>query len=512
MGTIRCCAVSLLSLIVLALCISNGFCASIDSCPGYKASNVQQGSGKLTADLTLASDACDVYGTDLKDLRLLVEYQSGKLYHVVTREICLPMSEHRLHVKIYDAEERVYQVPESVVPRPASGFVDECDLHFDVQQEPFSFAISRKSTGEVLFDTSAAPLIFESEYLRLRTSLPADPNLYGLGENVDSLRLPTADYFHTLWNAGEPFLPHANLYGSHNVYYDHRGANGTHAVFMLSSSGMKINIDQDETGQYLEYNSLGGAIDLYFMSGANPKEASIEYAKTIGYPALMPYWGFGFHQCRYGYQDVYEVAGVVANYSEANIPLETMWTDIDYMDYRRTLSLDPARFPIDKMRRMIDHLHEHQQKYIVMVDPAVEKYEYTPFQQGQTADVFLKQQNDSLYTGVVWAGASVFPDWFDDNTQAYWDEQFGRFFNADTGVDIDGLWIDMNEARSVAALSSTFISLLTVTVTFVITHAQTQCWTQYRTKIHLDRLQLECIRLMRSQASHQPSNHRVWRM
>ena len=175
----------------------------------------------------------------------------------------------------------------------------------------------------------------------------------------------------------------------------------------------------------------------------------MEVAKTVGYPAMMPYWGFGFHQCRYGYQDVYEVAGVVANYSQANIPLETMWTDIDYMDYRRTLSLDPARFPVEKMRQMIDHLHAHQQNYIVMVDPAVAKYPYTPFQQGHSADAFLKEQNDSLYTGVVWAGASVFPDWFAPTTQAYWTEQFGRFFSGDSGVDIDGLWIDMNEARLV---------------------------------------------------------------
>ena len=53
--------------------------SQISSCPGYQASNVQEIDGTLTADLSLAGDACNVHGTDLPNLRLLVEYQIGKL-------------------------------------------------------------------------------------------------------------------------------------------------------------------------------------------------------------------------------------------------------------------------------------------------------------------------------------------------------------------------------------------------------------------------------------------------
>lgn len=59
--------------------------------------------------------------------------------------------------------------------------------------------------------------------------------------------------------------------------------------------------------------------------------------------------------------------------------------------------------------------------------------------------MFLKKADGSLYKGRVWPGATVFPDWFHSNTQGYWNDEFAKFFNADTGVDIDALWIDMNE-------------------------------------------------------------------
>jgi alpha-glucosidase len=85
-----------------------------------------------------------------------------------------------------------------VFPRPSNNFVGSgSDLTFDFNEDPFSFSVSRASTGEVLFDTTGTALVFESQYVRLRTSLPQDANLYGLGESADPLRLPRKDYQRT---------------------------------------------------------------------------------------------------------------------------------------------------------------------------------------------------------------------------------------------------------------------------------------------------------------------------
>jgi hypothetical protein len=51
--------------------------ADPNACPGYTASNVVTTDSTLTADLTLAGTACNVYSEDLQDLKLLVEQQNG---------------------------------------------------------------------------------------------------------------------------------------------------------------------------------------------------------------------------------------------------------------------------------------------------------------------------------------------------------------------------------------------------------------------------------------------------
>ncbi|KAH7104644.1 glycoside hydrolase family 31 protein [Auriculariales sp. MPI-PUGE-AT-0066] len=409
---------------------------SVAECRGYNAKNVHTTPSSITADLVLAAP-CGVYGNDIEKLSLSVTYED----------------EERLHVKI-GATGR-YEVPNSVFSRPKSKNLStgRSQLEFKYQTTPFSFQVIRKSDKEVLFDTTNQPLVFEEQYLRIATTLPADANLYGLGEHTSSFRLPNDNYTRTLWNRDSYAVPeNSNLYSTHPVYYEHRKS-GTHAAFLLNSNGMDIKINQVSGKTQLEYNIIGGIFDFYFLAGSktNPADVSRQFAKIVGLPAEVPWWSFGLHQCRYGYQNYIEVAQVVENYTLAGIPLETMWTDIDYMEDRIIFSNDVQYFPTKRVREIINYLHGHDQKYIVMVDPAISTRTIDAngaYKRGLAQDLFVKAADGTPFHGVVWPGVTVYPDWFHTSTQAFWTNEFKQFFNPQTGWDIDGLWIDMNEAAS----------------------------------------------------------------
>ncbi|PPQ91932.1 hypothetical protein CVT25_000975 [Psilocybe cyanescens] len=416
----------------------------LEACPGYSASNVKVRHDGLSADLTLAGSPCNVFGNDVKKLSLEVTYETSD----------------RLHVKITDPSSTRYEVPESILPRPSSSpstSSKSSAIQFSYNSSPFSFTVSRSSDNEVLFSTTGHALIFEPQYLRVKTSLPANANIYGLGEHTNTFRLPTDNTTLTLWSRDAYGVPTgSNLYGNHPVYFEHR-TSGTHGVFLLNSNGMDVkltggngNSSDPNGGLGLEYNVIGGVLDFYFLAGSesDPTAVARQYAEVVGVPAEVPYWSFGLHQCRFGYQNFVDVANVITRYAAAQIPLETMWTDIDYMFQRRIFTVDPDYFPLSRMREIVDYLHAHEQRFVLMTDPAVAYLPgdtYAPYNNGKMLDVWLKAPNGSESLGVVWPGVTVFPDWFHPNAQQYWTSEFASFYSPVTGLDIDGAWIDMNE-------------------------------------------------------------------
>ena len=54
--------------------------AILDACPGYKATNIESSGPTLTADLSLAGQACNVFGADIQELKLQVIYETGTVF------------------------------------------------------------------------------------------------------------------------------------------------------------------------------------------------------------------------------------------------------------------------------------------------------------------------------------------------------------------------------------------------------------------------------------------------
>ncbi|KAH7357582.1 glycosyl hydrolases family 31-domain-containing protein [Pyrenochaeta sp. MPI-SDFR-AT-0127] len=443
-----------------------------DVCPGYKASNLEENERGLSATLTLAGEPCNVYGTDVQELTLNVEYQAkGRLAVGIVPK----------YIDASNASQ--WLVPEDLIPRPKSedGYEDS-DLQFDWGNDPsFWFTVTRRSTGDVLFTTKGTHLVYQNQFVEFVNALPEDYNLYGLGERIHGLRLHN-NFTATIYAAdvGDPI--DRNLYGSHPFYletrYFEKSGNGTkkalkqsdfnqrsfgndengsgspyesysHGVYYRNLHGMDVVLKPD----HLTWRTLGGAIDLFFFDGPTQPEVTKHYqTSAIGLPAMQQYWTFGFHQCRWGYRNWTETREIVETMRAFNIPMETIWLDIDYMDQYRDFTLDPVTFPPSEAADFFGWLHGNNQHFVPIVDGAIyipnpqnSSDAYDTYTRGNESGVFLNNPDGSQYIGAVWPGYTVFPDWMSANGVSWWIKEMVEWYKE---VPFSGFWVDMTEVSS----------------------------------------------------------------
>jgi alpha-glucosidase len=220
-----------------------------------------------------------------------------------------------------------------------------------------------------------------------------------------------------------------------------------HHLTVLNGDAAGFFIDNGYRGHFEFHHGLqyrfhfaGGQYTEYVFAGPSLKSIVSEYSELTGRMAAPPMWALGYHQCRWHTYTQEMIENLGSLYRKHDIPCDTLWLDIEYMNKYRVFTWNKETFPC--VPNMIEGLNEAGFRVVPIVDPGV-KFEpgYSVYEDGLKDDVFCKTENGTLYTGQVWPGKTVFPDFVTDRARRWWGKWNAQLIQS----GLSGIWNDMNE-------------------------------------------------------------------
>lgn len=302
------------------------------------------------------------------------------------------------------------------------------------------------------------------EAIALDFSFPQAEVLFGIPEHADTFilkstsgtdpyRLYNLDVFEYVVDSKMA------LYGSVPVLYGH-GSRRTAGVFWHNAAETWVDIftaeknvvssimnfvsgSSETTPPAANFMSESGIIDAFIMLGPSPLDVFKQYTALTGTAKLPQLYALAYHQCRWNYNDEKDVETVSAKFDEHDIPMDTMWLDIEYTDGKKYFTWDQFKFP--NPLGMIKNLTDLGRHLVVIIDPHI-KRDSGYFFHNECTDrgYYVKTRDGKDYEGWCWPGAASYPDFFNKAVRDYYADQY-RLENFNTVTSSVMIWNDMNE-------------------------------------------------------------------
>jgi alpha-glucosidase len=296
-------------------------------------------------------------------------------------------------------------------------------------------------SGKTILDDSVAPIRLDGSQFTLRKALPIGERIFGLGDktgNFDRRGQSFINWNTDAWGFQRDTDP---IYKSIPFYIGNGEAGGAYGLFLDSSwrSWFDFGHRDDDT---IEIGADGGPIDYYVIAGPSIRDVVRRYTELTGKAPLPPLWSLGFQQSRYSYMSAAEVRSIAARLRAERVPADVIWLDIDFQDRNRPFTTNAKTFP--DLKGLARDVGAQGLKLIAITDLHVARAPnqgYAPYDSGAAGNHFLRNPDGSLYVAPVWPGPSVFPDFTQAASRAWWGSQYKDF--VDDGIA--GFWNDMNE-------------------------------------------------------------------
>lgn len=302
-----------------------------------------------------------------------------------------------------------------------------------------AFAGEPESAGSV--SPSSSPVIprfsRDENTGRFVATIETEPgtSLYGTGQCAGPLLrngFVTETWNHDAFGYG---LDAKNLYTAHPWVLAVRPDGSAYGVLADTTERCEIDLRGGIT-----FRAVGHEFPVVVIHGQTPQEVMRGLADLTGTIEMPPKWAVGYHQCRYSYNPASRVREVAREFRERRIPADVIWMDIDYMDGYRVFTFDDEQFP--DPAALNDWLDTIGFSNVWMIDPGVKMEQgYEVYDSGVEHDVWVRDASGEVYTGEVWPGLCVFPDFLRQDVRAWWAGLYDDFM----ALGIDGVWNDMNE-------------------------------------------------------------------
>ena len=268
-------------------------------------------------------------------------------------------------------------------------------------------------------------------------------HFYGLGDKTGFL--DKRYYQYEMWNTDNP-APQVDcfkaLYKSIPFFITLTDEN-VYGLFLDNTYKGFFNMSQ-ESNDYYYFGAVAGNLNYYYFAGDSIPEVLQGYTYMTGTAPLPQKWTLGYHQCRWGYVYQEDIEAVAKGMRENDIPCDSIYFDIDYMEGYRVFTWNNKRYHGDP-DGYLQSLVERGYKPVAIIDPGVKKDdEYYVYQEGVENGYFAKTPEGDVYINAVWPGDSAYPDFGNPEVRKWWGKK--HQFLLDKGVR--GVWNDMNEPAS----------------------------------------------------------------
>ncbi|MBC8066102.1 MAG: hypothetical protein H7Y17_14815 [Chlorobia bacterium] len=203
----------------------------------------------------------------------------------------------------------------------------------------------------------------------------------------------------------------------------------------------RVFVEWQRTSLQLLMGSEGGEPNLWVLYAPSLRELTRKLQKLVGVTPVPPVWALGYHQSRWGYGGHDDLLALDAKFTDHQIPCDSLWLDLDYMDGYRIFTVADKAFP-QGVGATTEGLEESGRRIIPIIDPGVKlDPSYRVYDDGLDQKVFCQNAEGHEFVGMVWPGETVFPDFTKPESRDWWAGYAEEFRKSGFG----GCWVDMND-------------------------------------------------------------------